>query len=110
MTRDVARLFAGPAAWFVAHVASWMLAPPAHETGGRGAIWAIDAAALAVAVLAGLGALARLRRLAAAAPVDRQVQSARFLAGAGVAVSALSILLMIGLVLPTFLLVPGAEP
>ena len=32
MTRAWAAVFAGPLAWFAAHVASWMLAPPAHRT------------------------------------------------------------------------------
>ena len=43
-------------------------------------------------------------------PSDRRAQRARFLAVSGLVLSALSILLVIGLTLPLFLLVPGAEP
>lgn len=110
MTRDWAAVFAGPLAWFAAHVASWMLVPPAHRTGGRTAMFAIEAVALAIAVVAGLSALARARRLGRAPADDRRAQRNQFLAVAGVALSAISIVLMIGLTLPNFMLIPGAEP
>jgi hypothetical protein len=110
MTRDWIAAAAGPIAWFACHVASWMLAPPAHETGSVAPLLAIDAVALAVAIAAGVVALRRARSLYRTPPVDRAVQRARFVAISGVALSALSIILMIGLALPTFLLLPGAEP
>jgi hypothetical protein len=110
MKRDGFAVTAGPLAWFIAHVASWMLVPGAHEAGSVAALWAIDAAALAVAVVAGVIGLGRVRVLSRQTPVDRRVQRALFVAASGVALSALSILLVIGLTLPTVLLLPGAEP
>ena len=110
MTRDWICVLAGPLAWFIAHVASWMLAPGAHETAGLAGLYAVDAAALVISVAAGLAAAARLRGLGRVAPVDRAAQRARFLAASGLGLSAISILLMIGLVLPNILLGSGAEP
>jgi hypothetical protein len=110
MRRDWIFAAAGPLAWFIAHVASWMLTPGAHETAGLAALYAIDAAALVVAVTAGAGALGRLRSLGRAAPADRHVQRARFLALSGLGLSGMSIVLIIGLAAPYLLLLPGAEP
>jgi hypothetical protein len=110
MTRDWAAVFAGPLAWFAAHVASWMLVPPAHRTGGRGAMLAIEAVALAIAIAAGLSALARARLLRRVPADDGRVQRKQFIAIAGVALSAISIVLLVGMTLPNVLLIPGAEP
>jgi hypothetical protein len=110
MTRDWVFAAAGPLAWFIAHVASWMLAPGAHETAGLAALYAIDAAAFIVAVTAGAGALVRLRSLSRVAPADRRVQRARFVALSGLGLSGMSIVLVIALALPHLLLLPGAEP
>jgi hypothetical protein len=103
--RDWLALFAGPVAWFCAHVASWMLGPPAHEKHSLGAIYTIDAIALVIAIVAAASALLRWRALRG---TDRGRD--RFLAVSGVALSALSILLIVGIALPDFLLIPGAEP
>jgi hypothetical protein len=110
MTRDWIAAAAGPIAWFSALVASWMLAPAAHEAGSLGPLYAIDAAALVVAVAAGAVAMGRVRRLRRLPPGDRRVQRDHFVAVSAVALSALSIVLVIGLALPNFLLLPGAEP
>jgi hypothetical protein len=110
MTRDWFAITAGPLAWFAAHVASWMIVPGAHEAGRLAALRAIHAGALVIAAIAGATALGRLRALYRVPPADRTLQRARFLAASGVALSALSILLVLGLALPTFLLPPGAEP
>jgi hypothetical protein len=110
MTRAWAAVFAGPLAWFAAHVASWMLVPPAHRPGGRTAMVAIELVALAIAFVAGLSALARLRLLRRVPADDHRVQRKQFIAIAGVALSAITIVLMIGLTLPNLLLTPGAEP
>jgi hypothetical protein len=107
--RDWFAVFAGPLAWFTAHVASWMIAPGAHEAGGTLQFLVIDAAALALALTGGMVALRRMRALLRVAPVAR-VPRERFVTGAGLALSALSVLLVIGLALPVLLLAPGAEP
>jgi hypothetical protein len=110
MKRDWFIVVAGPMAWFVGLVASWIVTPPAHESGRLAALRAIDLAALAIAIIACALAVMRVRALSRVPAADRHVQRARFVAGCGVALSALSILLVIGLALPTFLLVAGAEP
>jgi hypothetical protein len=110
MTRDWLAVAAGPLAWLVAHVASWMIAPGAHDAGGVVSLFVIDTVALAIAIVGGLVAARRLRALKRQPPVDRRVERARFVALCGLALSALSILLVIGLMLPLGLLVPGAEP
>jgi hypothetical protein len=45
MTRDWICVLAGPLAWFMAHVASWMLAPGAHETAGLTGLYTVDGSA-----------------------------------------------------------------
>ena len=110
MTRDWFAVAAGPVAWFCAHVASWMLAPGAHEAGSVAGLCVIDAVALAIAVLAGVLALGRIRALRDASPDDPTASRAGFLARSGLGLSALSIVLIVGLALPVFLIAPGAEP
>jgi hypothetical protein len=110
MTRDWFAVFAGPLAWFAAHVASWMVVPGAHEAGSVVGLVVIDTVALAIAIIAGALAAGRARQLLRQPPGDRQTQRARFVAVAGVLLSAVSILLIIGLLLPVALLGPGAEP
>jgi formate hydrogenlyase subunit 3/multisubunit Na+/H+ antiporter MnhD subunit len=110
MTRDWFAVVAGPVAWFIAHVASWMLVPGAHDAGSLTGIYLVDLAALAIAGIAAALAAGRLRMLRGAPEDDRRAQRARFLATSGLALSALSIVLVVGLTLPLVLLVPGAEP
>ncbi|HEX2690965.1 MAG TPA: hypothetical protein VHN14_30335 [Kofleriaceae bacterium] len=110
MTRDWVVVCAGPVAWFCAHVACWMLAPGAHEAGRLGGLYLVDLAALVISILAGVLALGRVRALRDVPLADRRDQRARFLAVSGLALSALSILLIVGLTLPILLLSPGAEP
>jgi hypothetical protein len=110
MKRDWFAVAAGPLAWFIAHVASWMLVPGAHETGSLAAVYVIDAVAIAVSAVAGAIALGRVRALRRDPPAGRGAERMRFVAASGVALSALSILLVIGLTLPVVLLIPGAEP
>ena len=114
MTRPAWRewlfVFAGPLAWFAAHVASWMIAPGAHESGRVRGLVVVDLIALAIAFGALVIAAIRVRALVGQPADDRQAQRARFMAGGGLALSALSIVLLVGLVLPVVLLAPGAEP
>lgn len=110
MTRDWFAVFAGPLAWFAAHVASWMLAPGAHETASIVGLYLVDLAALVIAVAAGVSALGRVRALRGVPPSDRRTQRVWFVATCGLGLSALSIVLVIGLSLPMLLLGPGAEP
>jgi hypothetical protein len=110
MTRDWITAAAGPIAWFAAHVASWMLVPGAHEAGSLIGLYLVDGVALAISILAGVLAIVRLRALRRAPETDPRVQPARLLASAGLALAALSIVLVAGLALPLILIVPGAEP
>ena len=110
MTRDWLAIVAGPLAWFCAHIASWMLAPPAYERGSLVGIYLIDLVALAIAIAAGALALGRIRALRRTVPGDARTRRSWFLAASGLRLSALSILLVLGLALPMFLLAPGAEP
>jgi uncharacterized membrane protein len=100
--RDWINALAGPLAWSGALVASWMLTPPAGEHGDHVFLFAIDAMALVIAVIAGARALMRYRSLDEGA--------SKFLALSGVTLASLSILLVIGLSIPNFMLAPGAEP
>jgi hypothetical protein len=110
MTRDWFTVVAGPIAWFAALVADWMLAPGAHQAGSLAGLYAIDLAALAIVGTAGALALGRIRALRGVPPVHRPHQRAWFLAASGIGLSALSVVLVVGLVLPKLLLAPGAEP
>lgn len=110
MKRDWFAMLAGPLAWFAAHVASWMLVPGAHDAGSVTALYVVDAAALTIAVIGGTVALHRVRQLRLAPQTDPRVPRARFLAASGLGLSALAIVLLLGLVLPILLLAPGAEP
>jgi hypothetical protein len=101
---------AGPIAWFCAHVASWMLAPGAHEHASLAGLWIVDLAALAVCLAAAIASGIHLRRLHAVDPADRVFTRAHFISGAGLVLSLGSALLVIALMAPLVLLVPGAEP
>ena len=108
MKRDAWLWFAavvGPAAWFADLLISYAVTPGPHRPRDAGILLAISAAAL---VLGGAGLLIAWRALR-----QRAVSSAprpRFLAHAGIAMSILSMTLVIATALPTLMLVPGGEP
>ena len=82
---------------WIAHVASWMLVPGAHEAGPLAGLYALDAAAIAIALAAGVATIARLRQLSRASSTDHHVDRARFLALSGLGLSGVSVVLLIGL-------------
>jgi len=118
---------ASPAVWFVLLCTAWAIAPAAHQPGRLGLLLGLHALALAAAGAPGAAAyreLRRLRRVAGAQAADEPppaapaeppgvelaAERARFLAGAALALSATSVLLVIASAVPLLLLTPGAEP
>jgi hypothetical protein len=101
MTRDWFPVIAAPIAWFAALVAGWMLTPPAHEDGPLTTLHVIHLIAIGIIVVAGISAAVRLRG---------STGSRRFLAWGGLGLAALTLLLVIGLAVPTLILFAGAEP
>jgi hypothetical protein len=100
---------AGPIVWFVLLFAAYAVTPPAHVMGRVTALRLLHVAAFLVTLGAALVAERELRRLRA----DRRDplgERARFLAVGALALSALSAALVVASSIPTFLLVPGAEP
>jgi hypothetical protein len=110
MKRDWVFAVAGPLAWFAAHVASWMLVPGAHDHGALAGLYAVDLAAVIIAVIAAVLALGRVRALRGVPDRQPGLHRDRFVAGSALALAVLSVLLVVGLTLPVLLLVPGAEP
>jgi MFS family permease len=103
-------LFAGPLAWFVDLVVSYALSPPAHHRSSVIGPWLVGAAAFAVAIGAGLLALALLRQLPPADRAGPRARRARFMALGAIALSAVSALLVLATAVPKWGLPPGAEP
>jgi hypothetical protein len=99
---------AGPAAWAIDFNISYATTPPAHMHGSLAAQYALHAVALAVAIVAAVLAVRDLRRLRGGE--DTVTQRRRFLAIAGVGLSLIAILLVIGTAMPTLMIVPGSEP
>jgi hypothetical protein len=108
MKRDIVLWFAavvGPVAWFADLLISYAVIPGPHRPRDAGPLLAISAVAL---VLGGAGLLIAWRALR-----EREVSSAprpRFLAHSGIALSVLSMALVIATALPTLMLIPGGEP
>jgi hypothetical protein len=88
--------FAGPLAWFTDLVASWMLTPGAYQHRPALSIHVISI--LCAAVAAGAGVVAFRRR------------SEGVLAYAALALAAFSLLVIVGMAVPKWMLAPGAEP
>lgn len=89
-------------------LAYWVV-PPAHEPGRQLLLQGMHAGALVIA-LVGLGlCIHDLYRTAGTADA-RIVQRRRFVAVAGILGAAISVLLIIGMAIPTLMLWPGAEP
>ncbi|HEU0036924.1 MAG TPA: hypothetical protein VFQ53_40215 [Kofleriaceae bacterium] len=103
-------VFLGPAAWFTDLVVAWMAAPAAHHTSRIWTLRGIHLAAILVAIGAVVLAVIEKRKLPERDPEDVQVQRARFLSRVALALSAFAILQLVGALIPTLLLTPGAEP
>jgi hypothetical protein len=91
---------AGPLAWLLDLVVSWVLVPPAHRGGSAAPLWWVAAVALAIATASASTAGALLVR-------DRRDH---FLAVGGLVLSVASVLLVLATAVPVLLLPPGAEP
>jgi amino acid transporter len=100
---DWVLVFAAPITWFVAHVGNWMVAPGAHDVRSLWRLGLIDAVAAVVVVSALAASIVRLR-------ANREDERRQFLLLGAVGVSALVLLLMIAMALPTLMLPAGAEP
>lgn len=102
-------VFLGPSAWFALLVASYYVVPGAHEVGRTGWLYLLHAGAVAIVVAAGIVAF---RELAASKGdlSDRVVQRRRAMAIGAVVLSVLSLVLVIGSLIPVLMLPPGAEP
>jgi hypothetical protein len=112
MKRDAWLLAAcalGPVTFFILLVVAYGVTPGAHEDGRAWTLRLLHAAALVVVV--GVLAIAvRELKLTAGDTSDTVVQRRRFLAIFGLAVSLLSLLLVIGMAIATLILRPGMEP
>lgn len=101
---------AGPAAWLVLLLVSWVLTPGAHEAGRVPVLRALHVLALVITAIAALIAWREHRRLQGIDSDDDIIQRQRFLARFALILGAASILLVIGSAIPTFMLLPGSEP
>ncbi len=106
----VARAVAGPAVWFALLCASLAIAPLAHEARHRGVLLGLRALAAMLAAAPGFSAYRDLRRIHRSGIGVMPAERERFLAGGALALSALTVLLVIASVAPVVLLAPRAEP
>lgn len=88
--------FAGPIAWFVDLVASWMLTPGAYN---HRPAYSIHAMSIICALVA-----------AAAGVVAWHKRDQGFVARVALFLAAFSLLVIIGMAVPKWMLSPGAEP
>jgi len=88
--------FAGPLAWFLDLVASWMLTPGAYNHRDAISIHVISVLSALVAAAAGIVAWRRREQ--------------GFVAHAAVFLAAFSLLVILGMAVPKWMLAPGAEP
>ena len=112
MRRDVWLWFAnflGPITWFVLLSTAFYVVPGAHESGRVWTVRGMHGAAL-VLVIVSIAIAVRELKLGAGDTSDVMVQRRRFLALSALGVSAISLLIVIGMSLTTLLLQPGAEP
>jgi hypothetical protein len=99
----------GPTAWFTLLVCAYWAVPGAHEAGRQWKLRALHGGAALVAIIALLICVRELK-LSVGDGNDMVVQRRRFIALAGIALCALSLLVIFGMAVPTFLLWTGAEP
>jgi hypothetical protein len=88
--------FAGPLAWFCDLVASWMLTPGAYNH--RPAV-SIHVISIVCALIA-----------ASAAVIAWKKRDQGFVARAALGLAVFSLLVIIGMAVPKWMLAPGAEP
>jgi hypothetical protein len=88
--------FTGPLAWFFDLLASWMATPGAYQHKPSLAIHIISAASILATAIAGLYAWRR--------------RHDGFVAQCAVFLAAFSLLVILGMAVPKWILPPGAEP
>lgn len=96
-------ILAGPAAWALDFNISYAVSPDAHDHESVLDLHLLHAGAFVIAAIAAVLSGGMLRRAL-------QVERTRFMAAAGLGLSVISLLLIIGNAIPTFMLPPGAEP
>jgi hypothetical protein len=114
MIRRGARMFlvgfAGPLAWLTMLVANWSLTPGAHEAGRLPLLRAIIGGTFLICVVSAGLARREMRRLDAIESTEVVTERARFVARCALALAIMAALLAVASAIPTFLLLPGAEP
>jgi hypothetical protein len=95
---------AAPLAWFCDLVISYASTPPAYRHGLATMSYAVSLSSAVIVLLSAIVLGMYLRR----APVWEC--RTRFVARAGLWISLLSLVLVVGMAIPNFLLAPGAEP
>jgi hypothetical protein len=98
-----------PTAWLTLLVCAYWAVPGAHEPGRQWLLRGLHGGAVLVAIVA-LVICVRELKLSVGNGNEMVVQRRRFMAIAGIAITALSLLVILGMAVPTFLLWPGAEP
>jgi hypothetical protein len=98
-----------PATFLALLACAYWAVPGAHEPGREWKLRALHGGAALIAI-GSLIICARELKLSVGDGNDTVVQRRRFMAIVGIAVTALSLLLIVGMSVPTFLLWPGAEP
>ena len=99
----------GPIVWFALLSVGFYVVPPAHESGRHGALFLLHGvAAILIAVSIAIGFVELKRGVGDTA--DVVVQRRRFLAISAISLSAISLLIVAGMLITTLLLPPGAEP
>ena len=96
--------FAAPLAWFTDLVVSYASTPPAYRHGLATTSYAVSFGSAVIAAVSAIVLGLYQRR----APVWEC--RTRFVARTGFWISLLSLLLVVGMAIPNFLLAPGAEP
>lgn len=102
-------ILAGPAAWAIDFNVSYAVSPNAHDHESVLDLYLLHAGAFVIAAIAAVLS-GRLLRSALQVEGDVMVQRTRFMAAAGLGLSVISLLLIAGIAIPTFMLPPGAEP
>jgi hypothetical protein len=98
-----------PVTWLTLLVAAYWAVPPAHEAGHQWRLRGLHAGAAVIAIAA-IAICYRELKLSIGDGNLALVQRRRFMALVGIAISALSLLVILGMAVPTFLLWTGAEP
>jgi hypothetical protein len=102
-------LVLAPTTWLTLLVCAYWAVPGAHEPGRQWMLRALHGGAALIAIASLIICLREVKQSVGDGN-DMVVQRRRFMALAGVAITAISLLVILGMAVPTFLLWPGAEP